>query len=173
MYIYYFPIISTLKKGRDPSFEKKKQLGSSSLKDPLCQVVFFSSSQVPNVFLLFHNYLPFEKGVALHLNRLESPSKNHALCQVWLKFDQWFWRNLFLKVVNLLLLFPNYLPLKKGGALHLNKLEFLFTQGSSVPSLVEISPVVLEKIFKSCQFIFIISQSSPIWEGRGPSFEQT
>ena len=35
-----------------------------------------------------------------------------------------------------------------------------------MPSLVEIGPVVLEKkIFKSCQFIFIISQLSPLWKG--------
>ena len=42
-------------------------------------------------FLLFCNYLPFEKGVALHLNNLEFPSPKDALCQVWLKFAQ-FWR---------------------------------------------------------------------------------
>ena len=32
------------------------------------------------------------KGVALHLNKLESPSAKDALCQVWLKLAQWFWR---------------------------------------------------------------------------------
>ena len=43
-----------------------------------------------------------------------------------------------------------------------------------MPSLVEIGPVVLEKIFKSCQlFFFIISQLSPLWKERGPTFEQT
>ena len=26
-----------------------------------------------NVFLLFHNYLPFEKGGVLHLNKIEVP----------------------------------------------------------------------------------------------------
>ena len=30
-----------------------------------------------------------------------------------------------------------------------------------------------EEDFKSCQFIFIISQLSPLWGGRDPSFEQT
>ena len=50
----------------------------------------------------------------------------------------------------------------------------LFTQGCFMPSLVEIGSVVLEKkIFKSCQYIIINSQLSPLWEGRGPSFEQT
>ena len=37
-------------------------------------------------FLLFHNYLPLEKGGALYLNKLESPSPKDALCQAW------FWR---------------------------------------------------------------------------------
>ena len=70
--------------------------------------------------------------------------------------------------------FRNYLPLEKGVALHLNKTWIPFTQGYFVPSLVESDSVVLEKkIFKSSQFIFINSQLSPLWEGRGPSFEQT
>ena len=45
-----------------------------------------------NVFSLFRNYLPLEKGGALHLNKLESPLPNDALCQVWLKLALWFWR---------------------------------------------------------------------------------
>ena len=45
-----------------------------------------------NVFTLFRNYLPLEKGGALHLNKLESPSLRNTLCQVWLKLAQWFWR---------------------------------------------------------------------------------
>ena len=36
-------------------------------------------------FSLFRNYLPLEKGGALYLNKLESPSPKDALCQVWLK----------------------------------------------------------------------------------------
>ena len=41
-----------------------------------------------NVFSLFCNYLPLEKGRALHL----CSSPKNALCQVWLKLVQWFWR---------------------------------------------------------------------------------
>ena len=63
-------------------------------------------------------------GGALHLNKLESPSPRDTLCQVWLKLAQWFLRRRFLKVVNLFLLIPNYLPFGKGVALRLNKLEF-------------------------------------------------
>ena len=45
-----------------------------------------------NVFSLFHNYVSLEKGGALHLNKLESPSPKDALCQVWLKLVRWFLR---------------------------------------------------------------------------------
>ena len=40
----------------------------------------------------FCYYLPLELGVALHLNKLESPLPSDALCQVWLKLAQWFWK---------------------------------------------------------------------------------
>ena len=73
---------------------------------------------------LFRNYLPLEKGWALHLNKLESPSPKDALCQVWLKLAQWFWRRNFFNFLNVFSLFRNYLPLVNGGALHLNKLAF-------------------------------------------------
>ena len=76
-----------------------------------------------SVFSPFRNYLPLEKGWAFLLNKLESLSPRDTLCQVWLKLAQLFWRRRFLKVVNLFLLFPNYLPFGKGVALHLNKLE--------------------------------------------------
>ena len=42
-----------------------------------------------HVFLLFLNYLPLEKGVALRLKKLEFHSPKDALCQVWLKLVQW------------------------------------------------------------------------------------
>ena len=45
-----------------------------------------------NVFSLFLNYLPLERGRALNLNKLESISLKDVLCQVWLKLTQWFWR---------------------------------------------------------------------------------
>ena len=35
---------------------------------------------------------PWKNGVALHLKKIESPSPKDALCQVWLKLAQWFWR---------------------------------------------------------------------------------
>ena len=46
------------------------------------------------------------------------------LCQVWLKLAQWFWRRRFSKFLIVFSQFHNYLPLEKGRALQLNKLEF-------------------------------------------------
>ena len=71
----------------------------------------------------FCNYLPFEEDLPLHLNKLEFPSPKDDLYQVWLKLAQWFWRRRFLKNFSVFLLFRYYLPLEKGVALHLNKLE--------------------------------------------------
>ena len=35
---------------------------------------------------------PAKRGVALQMNKIESPSPGDAFCQVWFKFTQWFWR---------------------------------------------------------------------------------
>ena len=72
---------------------------------------------------------------------------------------QWFWRRgFFFNFINVFSLFRDYLPLEKGGDLHLYKLESPIAAALIVPSLVEIGPVVLEKkMFKFRQCIFIIS----------------
>ena len=41
---------------------------------------------------MFPNYLPLEKGLALHFNNFESPLPKDDLCQVWSKLAQWFLR---------------------------------------------------------------------------------
>ena len=108
------------------------KIESHSTKDALCQVWlklahwfwrrrFFN---FVNVFSLFLNYLPLEKGGTLHLNKTESPSPKDTLCQVWLKLTQWFWRRRFWNFVNVFSLFRNYLPLDESRVLHLKKLEF-------------------------------------------------
>ena len=51
-----------------------------------------------NAFSLFRNYLPLEKGRALHLNKIESPSLKEALCKVWLILAKWFRRKRFFKL---------------------------------------------------------------------------
>ena len=75
--------------------------------------------------MLFRNYLPLEKGGSLHFKKLKSLSTKDAMCQVgwnWL-WRRWFWRRGFFNLINLFLLFRNYLPLEKGRAFHLNKPE--------------------------------------------------
>ena len=107
------------------------KLEPPSPKDALCQVWLKLAQwfwrrrflNFVNVFSPFCNYLPLKKSRVLHLNKIESPSPKDALCQVWLKMAQWFLRRRFLNFVNVFSLFRNYLPLEKGGALHLNKLE--------------------------------------------------
>ena len=92
MYFYYFPIISPLRrawplKTNDPRMLRVKF--GWSWTSCFWRRRFFKFF---NVFLLFHNYLPFEKGVALHLTKLKAPSPKDALCQIWLKLAQWFWK---------------------------------------------------------------------------------
>ena len=44
-----------------------------------------------------HYFLPLEKRMTLHLDKLESPSLKNALCRVLLKLAHWFWREFFKK----------------------------------------------------------------------------
>ena len=77
-----------------------------------------------NFFLKFSIYFYYFTIISpFHLKKFESLLPKDALCQVWLKLTPWFWRRRFLKVVNLSLLFPNYLPFWIGLALHLKKPE--------------------------------------------------
>ena len=99
-----------------------KKLESTSPNDALCQVWVKLAKwfwrrrflNFVNVFSLFRHYLPLEKAITLHMNKSEPPSPRDALCQVWLKLDQWFWRRFFFYFVNVFSLFHNYLPLEKG-----------------------------------------------------------
>ena len=108
------------------------KLVSPSPKDALCQVWLILAQwfwrryfNFVNVFWLFCNYPFLEKGGALHLKKLESLLLEDELCQVWLKLAKWFWRGRFLNFVNVFLLFCNYIPFEKIGAVHLNKTESL------------------------------------------------
>ena len=112
IYFYHYAIIS-FEEGCGPLFVKiwipsnqgcfvlnLVEIGSVVLKREFLNIF--------NIILLFRFYLPFEKGLVLHLNKLKSPPSKDALRQDWLKLDQWFWRRRFL----------NFLPFEKDGALH-------------------------------------------------------
>ena len=110
--------------------------------------------------LLFHSNLPLEKRMTLHLNKLKFFSPKNALCQVWLKLDQWFWRRRFFKdFVNVFSLFRYYIPFGKAWTIPLTKRCFL-------PSLIKISQVVLEHSFKfSLFFRYFVFRLSPLGKG--------
>ena len=128
------------------------QFESPPPKDHLCQVWLKLAQwfwrrflNCLNIILVFLYYLPWEKGVALHLNKLESPPPKDALCQVWLKLAQCFWRRFLNIFFYIILLFRYYLPLEKGRGPSFEQTWIPSTQGCFVPTLVEIGPVVLEK----------------------------
>ena len=77
----------------------------------------------------------------------------------------------FKNIFDIILHFRYYLPLEKGVALHLTKLESSSSK-DAVPSLDETSPVVLEKKILRCfQYNFTFLQLSLLVERRGLSFE--
>ena len=99
---------------------------------------------IPKTYiLLFRHHLPLEKGEVIHLNKLDSP------WVVRFKLAQRFWRRKFFKLIDVFSLFRNYLPWKRTGPIISPKECF-------VPNLVEIGPVLLEKILKCCHCIFAI-----------------
>ena len=95
---------------------------SHSPKDALCQVWLKLAQwfwrrffHFVNVFSVFRNYLPLEKGRALHLNKTQSPSPKDALCQVWLKLALWFWRRRFFLISSMYFgYFINISPWKRA-----------------------------------------------------------
>ena len=107
------------------------------------------------------------------MNKLESPSQKNALCKFgcnWPIVSRKRIKKFKFVIVYSLNVFRYYFSLEKGVALNMNKLEF--PSPKELPSLVEISPTVLEKkIFKYHHCIFAISLLSSLGTGRGPSFE--
>ena len=82
---------------------------------------FFLISSI--LFSLFSKYFPLEKGGFFLLNKLEFPLPKNAMCQVWLKLTQWFWRRRILNFVHVFWLFCYHLPLEKGVTLHWKKFK--------------------------------------------------
>ena len=132
------------------------KLESPPPKDTLCQVwlklaQWFWRRKFFNffsVFSLFRNYLSLGKARTLHLNKLEPSSPKNILCQVLPSgsVEEDF------KILSMYFCyFVIISPWEKVGPF----ISIPFTQGGIVPSLVKISPVVLEKkIFKISSMYF-------------------
>ena len=133
-----------------------------------------------NVFLLFGNYLPLEKGrsyiwtnlnpfhTRMHLNEIGPVASLIQIGPVVLQ-------NFFWNLVNVFSLLCNYyLPLKKSRPLCLNKLEFPSrTQVYFMSSLVEIGQVVLQKkIFELGNVFTLFLNCLPSEKGMGLHFKK-
>ena len=80
---------------------------------------------------------PLGKGGTVHLNKLEFTSSKNDLCQVRLKFAQWFWRRRILDFVIAISQFRNFLPLEKGG-------PFIWTNLTSLNSKDDLCSIGLK-----------------------------
>ena len=100
-----------------------------------------------NEFQGFRYYFSLENDGALHLNKLEClPFTQGCSVPSLIEIDPVIVENkIFEDFIKVISLFHDNLPLEKGGTLYLKKVENLFTKCCFVPSLVEISPVVLKK----------------------------
>ena len=154
--IFSISFLSPLGKGQGPLLEQTWiPFTQGSITPSLVEIgsVVLKIFKLRKCVFAISNHLPLEKGGALFLSKLESPSPKDALCQVWLKLTQWFWRR-FLNFVNVFSLFRNYLPLEKGGVLHLNKLESPSTNDVFFQVLLKFGPVVLEEKFLNFVNVF-------------------
>ena len=103
--------------------------------------------------------------MVLHLNKLESPSPKYALCQVWLKLAQWFWRRRFFNFVNVFSLFRNYFPLEKGGAHHLNKLESPSPNDALCQIWLKLAQWFWKRLFNSVNVLSLFCNYLPLEKG--------
>ena len=78
-----------------------------------------------NVFSLCSYYLPLKKvGPFIWTNLSPDHHQRMHYAKFRLNWPSGSGEDFFLNFVNVFSLYSNYLPLRKGGALHLNKLEF-------------------------------------------------
>ena len=72
-----------LRKGVAPSFIQTLILFTLlCLVQSLVEILF-----VVIAFLLCQHYLPIKQDMALHLNKIDSPSLKYALCQIWFRLS--------------------------------------------------------------------------------------
>ena len=136
--------LSPLWEGRDPPFEKKNL---NNLHPRMHCAKFgwkWLSGSGEEDFLTISQLSPLWVGCGPSFEQTWIPFTKECLCQIWLKLDQWIWRRRFFKVLNVFLQFTIISPWE-GREPSFKHTLIPFTQGCSVPSLVEIGPVVQEK----------------------------
>ena len=79
---------------------------------------------ISSEFLLFRNYLPLKKGMAIPENKLKTQPFKDVVFQVCLKLTHLFWNRRFLDFDHVLCYVVITSPFKISLALHVNKLEF-------------------------------------------------
>ena len=103
--------LSPLEKRNSPSIEQIWIFLAQGCFVPIW--LYWPSGSGEEDFLNTSMYFSYSKlsplwnraGPSLNLNKLESPLPKDALCQVWLKLAQWFWRRRFLNFINVFSLF--------------------------------------------------------------------
>ena len=106
--------------------------------------------------------------------KIESNSPKDALCQVWLKLAQWFWRRRFLNFANVFSLFYNYLPLEKIRALHLNKLESPLPKDALCQVWMQLAQSFWRRRFLNFFNVFSLFRNYlPLEEGRALHLNKT
>ena len=106
-------------------------------------------------FLIYTNKRPM--GHIAHLRKQFKSNNTYDYIITWIRRRK-IPLSSFLELHGSLFFLKNFIPLHLRGF---------------VQSLVETVPVVLEKIFKFCQCIFVTSYLSPLGKWHDPSFEQT
>ena len=77
-----------------------------------------------NVLLLFLNYLPLQIEQGSSFEHTWIPFTKGCIVPSLVKIGPLFQKRKFLIFANVFLIFHDHLPLEKGRALHLNKLDF-------------------------------------------------
>ena len=114
-----------------------------------------------NVFLLFRFYLPLEKGMALHLFKLESTSSKNAVYQVFWISSMYF---RYFVIIS---------PWKSVGHFIWTNLNPLHPKIALCQVWLKLTHWFWRRFFNIVNVFFAISLLSPCGKRQSPSFEQT
>ena len=111
---------------------------------------------------------PCRRAWVFIFKKSEFPLTKNALCQVWLNLAMYFWYKKIKYSPYIFIILRLSSLEERVWALISKNLNSIYPR-IFMQNLVEIG----QTIFKYFQYNFTISLLSALWEGRGPSFEQT